>query len=123
MVTVHVACCLRRAALASRMCCPSVERSLLSRSKKTGRNGEFRFNSSRDADDIASSRTGSGGTIDGSGTATGGAGGRVGAVSLAEAVAGGGGAVGRAIGAFLRPQAAAVSTTVITSAVTQTPPG
>src|SRR5262245_10453003 len=118
MVIVHVACCLRTAALPSRTCWPSADRSLLSRSKKTGLSGELRFKSSSDADETASSRTGSGGTIAASRTASGGAVGLAGAV-LAD---GGGGTVGLAIGGFFL-QSAAVTTTVISSATTQMPFG
>jgi hypothetical protein len=75
--------------------------------------GEFLFRSSIDADEIASSRTGSGGTTVGSATGSGGAGGRVGVV-----VAVGGGA-GRATGgAFLWHAAAVViATTTIRTVV------
>ena len=50
--------------------------SLLSYSKNSGFNGELRLMSSSDADAIASSLTGSGGTMVGSATGSGGAGGR-----------------------------------------------
>src|SRR4051812_25705314 len=87
------------AALASSAFCEAALRSLLSSSKYTGISGEFLFKSSSDADEIASSRTGSGGTTVGSLTGSGGAGGRVG---LVDAVTGGGGGIGRATGgAFL----------------------
>src|SRR5262249_11728674 len=71
-------------------------------SKKTGFSGEFLFRSSSEADEIASSRTGSGGTIVGSATGSGGAGGREDVP--AEDVAGCGGA-GRATGGGFFPHA------------------
>src|SRR2546427_446134 len=83
---------------APRIFCVIGLRSLLSRSKYTGFSGEFLFRSSSEADEIASSRTGSGGTTVGSATGSGGVGRREGAV---VAVVVGGGA-GRATGgAFL----------------------
>src|SRR3954471_7678343 len=81
--------------------------SLLSSSKNTGFSGEFLFRSSSDADEIASSRTGSFGTAIGSETGTGGAGGRAGV----EGVAGGGGGIGRATGGVFLPHAAAPAQT------------
>jgi hypothetical protein len=63
------------------------------------------FKSSSDAEEIASSGTGSGGTMVGSATGSGGAGGRDGAVGFA----GGGGGAGRATGGFLPPQATAAA--------------
>src|SRR5204862_3173899 len=66
--------------------------------------GELLFRSSSDAAEIASSLTGSGGTMIGSTTGSGGAGGRDGAAVFAG---GTGGGIGRAIGGFLAPQATA----------------
>src|SRR6185295_19349473 len=82
-------------------------------SKKTGLNGELRLRSSSDADAIASSRTGSGGTIVGSATGSGGAGGREPVVELAP---GGGGGSGRATGAGFLPHAATLITRSSSSA-------
>src|SRR5262245_50775840 len=98
---------------------PSADRSLLSRSKKTGLSGELRFRSSSEADETDSSRTGSGGTIAASRTASGGA---VGRAPVSFPADGGGGAVGLAIGGFFL-QSAAVITTIISSAATQIPFG
>ena len=67
MVTVQVAYRFRTPAFSSSVFCASVVSSLLSSSKNTGLSGEFLFRSSSDADEIASSRTGSGGTMVGSG--------------------------------------------------------
>src|SRR5438067_5652193 len=86
--------------------CAAGLRSLLSSSKNTGWSGEFRFKSSSDADEIASSRTGSGGTMAGSVTGSGGAGGRPG---VEGAVVAGGGGVGRATGGVFLPHAAAIT--------------
>src|SRR5206468_9677003 len=76
IVTAQVEYFFNVAALSSSARCASDDRSLLSKSKKTGLSGELRFRSSSDADEIASSRTGSGGTTVGSATGSGGAGGR-----------------------------------------------
>src|SRR5262249_3754832 len=92
MVMVHVASFFRIAAFSSSVFWPAAPRSLLSSSKNTGLSGDVLFRSSSDADEIASSRTGSGGTIVGSLTGSGGAGGRAG-VAGAD---GGGGGIGRA---------------------------
>src|SRR5216684_319368 len=87
----------------------------LSNSKNAGFSGELRFRSSSDVDEMASSRTGSGGTTMGSETGTGGAGGRGDtAASVPESVGGG---AGRAIGGFLPPHAA--TATVNASTPTQ----
>src|SRR5262245_1696037 len=76
-----------------------------SSSKITGFNGELRFKSSSDADEIRSSRTGSGGTMVGSLTGSGGAGGRV----LAAVFGGGGGAALTTGGCFLPHPAATIA--------------
>src|SRR3954467_7939747 len=89
-------------------------RSLLSSSKYTGFSGEFLFKSSSDADEIASSRTGSGGTATGSRTGSGGDGGRAGAVPGALA---GGGGMGRARGGIFLWHAARVISATSASAV------
>src|SRR3954454_6202568 len=78
MVTAQVPYRFNSAALASSARWPSGLKSLLSNSKNTGFNGEFRFRSSSDAEEIASFGTGSGGTLVGSTAGFGGAGGRVG---------------------------------------------
>src|SRR5581483_4269577 len=111
IVTVQVGYCLMTAALASSTARASAVRSLLSKSKNTGLSGELRLISSSDADEIASSATGSGGTTVGSATGSGGAGGR--AADAAGAAAAGGGA-GRATGGFLPPHAAASTATTTT---------
>src|SRR5207253_5591987 len=73
--------------------------------KNTGASGEFLFRSSSEADEMASSRTGSGGTIVGSLTGSGGAGGRPGAAGAAD----GGGGAGRATGGVFLPHAAVIT--------------
>src|SRR3954464_8417715 len=103
MVTVQPGYCFSTPALSLSARCASDVRSLLSYSKNAGLSGEFLFKSSSDAAEIASSRTGSGGTIVGSATGSGGAGGWFGAVL------GGGGGIGRVTGAVFLPQAAALS--------------
>src|SRR5580765_3319454 len=90
--------------------------SALSRAKNTGRSGELRLSSSSVADAIASSRTGSGGTVVGSTDGRGGAGGRagVGAGGVALATGGGGGS-GRATGGFLPPHPRATTVAAIST--------
>src|SRR5439155_23880121 len=100
------------AALSSSARCASDDRSLLSKSKKTGLSGELRFRSSSDADEIASSRTGSGGTTVGSATGSGGAGGREAGVVV---LGGAGGGIGRAIGVCFLAHAATLKTMSITT--------
>src|SRR5688500_20116340 len=85
------------AAFACSSCCPSGLTSELSRPKNNGRSGESRFKSSSDFDPIVSS-AGIGGTIAGSITGCGGAGGALGLVS-AGCISGGG--IGRATGGLL----------------------
>src|SRR4029453_16141194 len=77
----------------------------LSYSKKTGLSGEFLFKSSSEADAIASSRTGSGGTMGGAGA---GGGGRGGAGAVEEGIDAG--VAGRATGALFLWHAAEVIT-------------
>src|SRR5262245_36057261 len=91
------------AALASRTERPSSVISLLSYSKNSGFSGEVRLMSSSYPDSMLSSLTGSGGTIVGSATGSGGDGGRD-----ADPVVPGGGA-GRGTGAFFPPHAMAAT--------------
>src|SRR5947199_2763655 len=101
IVTVQLGYFLRTAASASSTAWPAALTSALSSSKNNGLSGELRFRSSSEADAMASSRTGSGGTTVGSATGCGGAGGRVpGSVVVV------GGGCGRAIGGFALWQAA-----------------
>src|SRR6266487_2131354 len=81
-------------AFSSSVFCATGLNSSLSYSKKTGLSGEFLFRSSSDADVIASSRTGSGGTTVGSFTGSGGDGGRAAVVEVE------GGGAGRRTGAL-----------------------
>src|SRR5438552_6013002 len=104
MVTAQLEYRFSRAAFSSSAFCATGLRSLLSSSKYTGFSGELLFRSSSDADEIASSRTGSGGTTVGSATGSGGAGGRVGAAAVVVA----GGGAGRATGGVFLWHAAAV---------------
>src|SRR5258706_16401520 len=106
MVTAQLALRLSSAAFSSSAACPAVVRSLLSYSKNAGLSGDCRLRSSSELDVMLSARTGSGGTMTGSRTGSGGAGGRGGAVVSATA---GGGGDGRATGGFFLPQANAVS--------------
>src|SRR5262245_18668160 len=108
MLTAQLLYRLRSAAVSSSVRCPSRVRSLLSSSKKTGFSGELRFKSSSDADAIASLGTGSGGTIVGSRTGVGGAGGRF---AVVGSVVVGGGGVGRATGGAFLPHASVVVST------------
>src|SRR5258706_5473414 len=108
MVTAQLALRLSSAAFSSSAACPAVVRSLLSYSKNAGLSGDCRLRSSSELDVMFSARTGSGGTMTGSRTGSGGAGGRGGAVVSATA---GGGGDGRATGGFFLPQANAVTVT------------
>src|SRR5438128_10811756 len=101
IVKVQLEYFFRTAASASSTAWPAALTSALSNSKNNGLSGELRFRSSSEADAMASSRAGSGGTTVGSATGCGGAGGRVpGAVDVV-----GGGGCGRAIGGFALWQA------------------
>src|SRR5580692_2415284 len=106
----------RTAALASRTPGASPAISLLSYSKNTGLSGELRLMSSSVADAMRSSRSGSGGTMVGSATGSGGAGGRAADDGVEGAGAGGG--IARATGGFFLPHAetATVNTTRTSSA-------
>src|SRR5437879_5163670 len=95
------------------MACAPLLSSALSYSKKAGLSGEFRLRSSSEADVIASSRTGSGGTIVGSATGSGGAGGRE---ALSAVVAAGAGGVGRATGGLFLWHAVTPSAAITTVA-------
>src|SRR5262249_47620152 len=99
-VTAQLAYFLSKPAFSSRTLWLVGPRSLLSSSKNTGFSGELRLRSSSDADEIESSGTGSGGTIVGSRTGSGG----VGRGFDAGCVVAGGG-IGRATGGgfFLHP--------------------
>src|SRR3954469_22752609 len=115
MVTVHPGKRFISGAFASSTALPAGSISLLSSAKKTGRRGELRLSSSREADAIASSpRTGSGGTVVGSTAGRGGAGGRAAAGAGAALVTGGGGGRGRATGGFLPPHPTATRVAAIT---------
>src|SRR3954453_18485725 len=114
MVTVQAGYCFSTPALSLSARCASDVRSLLSYSKNAGLSGEFLFRSSNDADEIRSSRTGSGGTIVGSATGSGGAGGRD---AAADPPGGGGGGRGLATGGFLPPQAPTTNTQSISPAI------
>src|SRR5580704_6350021 len=111
----------RTAALASRTPGASPAISLLSYSKNTGLSGELRLMSSSEADAMRSSRSGSGGTMVGSATGSGGAGGRP-PVDGDEGGAAPGGGIARATGGFLPPHAEAttVNTTRTASAARST---
>src|SRR5260370_21901593 len=98
IVMVQLAYFFNSAAFALSVVCPCALTSLLSSSKNSGCSGELRLMSSSEAERMASSFTGSGGTIDGSATGSGGAGGRV--VELPP-VAEGGGGTGRTFGAVV----------------------
>src|SRR6187455_2754105 len=100
MVTVQAGYCFSTPAFSLSARCASDVSSLLSYSKNAGLRGEFLFRSSSDADEIRSSRTGSGGTIVGSATGSGGAGGRDAEPDPAGV---GGGGSGLATGGFLPP--------------------
>src|SRR5262245_46223060 len=108
MVTAQLGYFFNVAAFSSRVFCASALRSLLSYSKNTGFSGELRLRSSSEAEAIASSRTGSGGTTVGSATGSGGAGGRE--LPLVDVVPGGGGGIGRATGGVFLPHAATLMT-------------
>src|SRR5579872_4775946 len=115
MVTVQVGYCLSSWASSVSARWASWVSSLLSYSKNAGFRGELRLRSSSDAEVIRSSRTGSGGTMVGSATGSGGAGGL--APGAPEPAAGGGGGAGRATGGFLARQAP-ITTVHSTSATT-----
>src|SRR5881296_2571252 len=89
IVTVQVPYFLSRVAFSFSVCCASGDSSSLSNSKNTGLSGEFLFRSSSEAVAIASSRTGSGGTIVGSEIGGGGDGGRGAGVVVPVAVGAG----------------------------------
>src|SRR5438132_10109171 len=108
IVTVQLGYFFRTAASASSAAWPAALTSALSSSKNNGLSGELRFRSSSEADAMASSRAGSGGTTVGSATGCGGAGGRVpGAVVVV------GGGCGRAMGGFALWQASSVAVRTI----------
>src|SRR3954453_21671893 len=114
MVTVQAGYCFSTPALSLSARCASDVSSLLSYSKNAGLSGEVLFRSSSDADEIRSSRTGSGGTMVGSAPGSGGAGGRE---AVLDEEGGGGGGTGLATGGFFPPQALMISTLSISPAI------